>query len=594
MITAAAAAAAATAAAANTVRSTKLVAILKQKDDFPEHQQNKINDLVGEFLQKLRNDVHKTITAQDADTYTGLDSKRDTKQQVRTMLQFFPETMEQKKVMKWDSDLGIWNHARGDGDYPINCLAYMFSTRKKRGICNVMAAPFIHIFAQVAIDCGLFKNNNNNNNNNNNVDGTVVSTTTKQGEEQEQQSQRGGLVIDNETWENTLQCLVCCSDPPRVVEDDNNNNTNINANNDDEEHEQHQQLVDTVFLSELVQLRRMNLFKKEDILKYNLMYGLYSNVYFSKKRFEFLAEFDPVCLLPQQQIRNNNSDDDDANPNDVTEDCTLLHFAAIDTSIEPFRCVLDYTIRYYPLWKGITLLFKQETSREEDDDGDDDDDDNDNAVDSDTMHSDIDGLNNIVGNRVRGVDLLLHRHELFAAFLNNYYGDLGRIILDNGDDNNDNDDDNGDNNGNALNDDNNNDGEGDDDSSSSSSVIEEDTDDDTPFQIACNEHGREEVMDVVNTVLATYSSTTGGTTTAATTTATQLRTVEALIVACTDETIHLDCVFFLLRREPHILNGVVVPTPSVSKDNDDDGTDDDNNTGRADDDDWTLVKKNIN
>ena len=79
------------AAAANTVRSTKLMAILKQKDDFPEHQQNKINDLVGEFLQKLRNDVHKTITAQDADTYTGLDSKRDTKQQVRTMLRIsFP------------------------------------------------------------------------------------------------------------------------------------------------------------------------------------------------------------------------------------------------------------------------------------------------------------------------------------------------------------------------------------------------------------------------------------------------------------------------------------------------------------------------
>ena len=39
--------------------------------------------------------------------------------------------------------------------------------------------------------------------------------------------------------------------------------------------------------------------------------------------------------------------------------------------------------------------------------------------------------------------------------------------------------------------------------------------------------------------------------------------VDALITACIDENIHLDCVYFLLRREPDVLQNLL-PSSSLS------------------------------
>jgi hypothetical protein len=67
----------------------------------------------------------------------------------------------------------------------------------------------------------------------------------------------------------------------------------------------------------------------------------------------------------------------------------------------------------------------------------------------------------------------------------------------------------------------------------------------TPFQGACEEFGYDEVAEIVEDTLIRYSDN---------------NITETLIMAITDKNIHLDCVYFLLRREPDILH-----TPLSSK-----------------------------
>jgi len=62
----------------------------------------------------------------------------------------------------------------------------------------------------------------------------------------------------------------------------------------------------------------------------------------------------------------------------------------------------------------------------------------------------------------------------------------------------------------------------------------------TPFQFACEEFGRDEVMKIIEDTLARYSDT-------------PLNVAEALLSAAIDEKSHLDCVYFLLRRELDVL-----------------------------------------
>ena len=63
----------------------------------------------------------------------------------------------------------------------------------------------------------------------------------------------------------------------------------------------------------------------------------------------------------------------------------------------------------------------------------------------------------------------------------------------------------------------------------------------TPFHFACRRFGYEEVMKIVDDTLIRYSDT-------------PINTTEALIMAAIDKNIHLDCVYFLLRRQPDILH----------------------------------------
>merc|ERR1719162_1573864 len=79
----------------------------------------------------------------------------------------------------------------------------------------------------------------------------------------------------------------------------------------------------------------------------------------------------------------------------------------------------------------------------------------------------------------------------------------------------------------------------------------------TPFQYACQEYGRDIVINTVEEILTRYHSE-----------GTPLHIEEALMVAAADENVHLDCSYFLLRREPDVLVRLL-SRPHIYNNNDD-------------------------
>ena len=77
----------------------------------------------------------------------------------------------------------------------------------------------------------------------------------------------------------------------------------------------------------------------------------------------------------------------------------------------------------------------------------------------------------------------------------------------------------------------------------------------TPFQRACTNFGQENVMNEIMNHIAEYRSITATSTITAATTATTATTVTTkdlslLLSAVTDETIHVDCLYILMRNDP--------------------------------------------
>ena len=79
----------------------------------------------------------------------------------------------------------------------------------------------------------------------------------------------------------------------------------------------------------------------------------------------------------------------------------------------------------------------------------------------------------------------------------------------------------------------------------------------TPLQCGCMEmYERNEFMDVVEDTISTHYSEE-----------TPLNIVDALLTAAIDDTIHLDCVFFLLRRQPDVLIDLLLGSTTATTNN---------------------------
>ena len=118
------------AAAAAEERRLELISLLQRKGKFHARARNKIDELVEEFLTKTKDDIHDMLcdNSVEADDYGGLDSNRDTEDEVETAIRFFPDVLTRK---------GGHNNSY----FPIQLLSF---AQKVRGswLCSVKAVSF--------------------------------------------------------------------------------------------------------------------------------------------------------------------------------------------------------------------------------------------------------------------------------------------------------------------------------------------------------------------------------------------------------------------------------------------------------------------
>jgi hypothetical protein len=128
--------------AAARCRRLQLISVLEGFDEIPFQTRNKTDELVENFLEELEDDIHDMLCDNniEADNYRGLDSDRDTEEEVETVIRFFPDVLTRR--------------GGTDDCYPIQLLSYTCYEDGFWG-CNVKAVSFIPIVARLAIELGL-------------------------------------------------------------------------------------------------------------------------------------------------------------------------------------------------------------------------------------------------------------------------------------------------------------------------------------------------------------------------------------------------------------------------------------------------------
>ena len=288
-------------------RCLQLITVLKGKKEYPKRTRKKIKRLVDYFLNEVEFDVHDMFCDNngDANEYRGLDSSRDTEDEVEAIVRSFPEVLSRRKEFVWDGMDERWieNGNDMDRDYPIHYLTMLNDT-----MCNLRAISFVPLVVRLSVEFGW-------------LDEDV----------------RGGLLIESGRGDNILQLLTHNDNPVQFLAD----NVIGEAQN-----REHHELLDSKILLVMKQLRQMGYLKKEDIQEYDLLNILctvsYQNI-FAEKRFKFLAEWDPTLLVP-------------CHPNGGLALLPIYRVAA-NGSIQAFQTVFEYGLLYYPTKKGISLLF---------------------------------------------------------------------------------------------------------------------------------------------------------------------------------------------------------------------------------------------
>jgi hypothetical protein len=288
-------------------RLQKLILVLKKKEKLPSETGNEIDGLVEEFLDKVEINILNLLCSDgdpDSEDYRGLDSDRDTAQEVETAIRFFPDILSRR--IEYYNEGYDRNYL-----YPIHFMAFAWNPEEEEEEgeetcyrCNVKTVSFVPVVARLAIELGSFE-----------------------------EQYRGGLLCADDDGNNVLNILMCTINPKR-----HKNNW------------EHHELADTKYLQVLIQLRQMGLLKKEDINRYDMLSRLCFNqdFYFAEKRFRFLIEWDPTELIRRDEYG-----------------CVPLDYAAINfPSIEMFRFILECGMRYFPKKKGISLPFQEDMDNE--------------------------------------------------------------------------------------------------------------------------------------------------------------------------------------------------------------------------------------
>ena len=215
--------------------------LLQNRLNFPSRLRDRtMVQFAQQFINNVKEDIHKMLTDTRTEEmgYDGLDSERDTEEEVAIAIRSCPEVLTQR-----DERFGF---------YPISCLTCMMRRHNRNEdrkiVRNVKAISFVHLFVQLAIEFNSFPN-----------------------------EERGGLLIEYEGDRTGICGLVVSS-----------------HSSCDEEYQQH---VDSTFLAVLIRLRRSGYLVENDIQQYNLVHKICLQQQFSVQRFRFLIEWDPSALL---------------------------------------------------------------------------------------------------------------------------------------------------------------------------------------------------------------------------------------------------------------------------------------------------------
>ncbi|OEU14506.1 hypothetical protein FRACYDRAFT_241053 [Fragilariopsis cylindrus CCMP1102] len=223
--------------------------MLQRKEQYHKRTRKQIDVLVEEFLIDIKDDIFDMLCDNNNNSenyYGGLDSDRDTEEEVETTIMLFPEILSLKSTNEN-------KNCYGPGYYPIQCLTFRYMGLFQLE-CNLKAVSFIPLLARLATKFGQFMD-----------------------------EQRSGL-LSTDGKINVLRDLV---------------RTDTEHYNRD-----HHELVDTKYLIVMKKLRQMGYLKKEDIRRYDILDTLWDDHILAEKRLRFLVEWDPSSLLQSDKVDN--------------------------------------------------------------------------------------------------------------------------------------------------------------------------------------------------------------------------------------------------------------------------------------------------
>jgi len=294
-------------------RRLNVITILQQTEEFSSQYENRIDQFVENSLERLKDDIHHMICdSRQGEEYYGLDSNRDTEAEVVNVLRFFPSVLTRKKEIKVQiyhqlrpEDVPDWREVRFHV-YPMQLLTVSYNEGRPyyHRQCNTKAVSFLPPVASLAKELGLF-------------------------DEQE----RGGLLSSG-----GFHILH------NLMRSDFVNGETIDR----------REYVDDKYLQVLIQLRKMDLLKKEDIQMYNLLNGCLDKPTMTiapnpeEKRYRFLVEWDPSALTHTNEFGY-----------------SPIHTnVASRSSFRGFQSIFEDGIHYFPKKKGINLLFRKNNKGE--------------------------------------------------------------------------------------------------------------------------------------------------------------------------------------------------------------------------------------
>ena len=124
---------------------TEAMTLLQNRLNFPSRLRDRtMVRFAQQFITNVKRDIHAMLTDTRIEEYDGLDSERDTEEEVATAIRSCPEVLTQRDELNWL--------------YPFRCVTFVQDDGNAKIMGNVKAVSFIPLFIQLAMECNSFPN----------------------------------------------------------------------------------------------------------------------------------------------------------------------------------------------------------------------------------------------------------------------------------------------------------------------------------------------------------------------------------------------------------------------------------------------------